>query len=50
MIFDRILTRHEGIYSVQNTELPSFKIQTNLIGQESVKIGGGPLVAFLRHQ
>ena len=40
----------EGIYSIQNTELPSFKIQTNSIDQKNIKIGGGPPVAFLRHQ
>ena len=39
----------KGIYGVQNTEQPLFKIQTNPSCQESVKIGGGPLVAFFRY-
>ena len=39
----------EDICNVQNTKLPSFKIRTNPIGQKSVKIGGGPPVAFLKY-
>ena len=37
----------EGICSILNTELPSFKIWTNPIDQKSVKIGGGPPLLFL---
>ena len=37
----------EGICSVLNIELPLFKIRTNPIDQESVKIDGVPPLLFL---